>query len=141
MRLFGRKSRSFTLRPEPAGRGPELGTVPEIRVEAPPADDDDELRGRHVQQPPSSESRAACHSNGDHRVAVNDKRSTQCDDDEEDEGEGMGVKEKAPDPVSGDGEAAHAAGKPASSVGTRVLVVLKPSHPILPRPKRAVLSF
>uniref|UniRef100_L7M1F0 cAMP-dependent protein kinase type II regulatory subunit n=1 Tax=Rhipicephalus pulchellus TaxID=72859 RepID=L7M1F0_RHIPC len=91
MRLFGRKSRSFTLRPEPVGRGPELGTVPEIRVEAPPADDEDEQRRRHQQQQASLESqqRAACQSNGDHRVAaaVNDKRSTQCDDDDEDEDE------------------------------------------------------
>ncbi|XP_037498513.1 cAMP-dependent protein kinase type II regulatory subunit isoform X1 [Rhipicephalus sanguineus] len=95
MRLFGRKSRSFTLRPEPVGRGPELGTVPEIRVEAPPADDEDEQqqqqRRRHLQPSLESQQRAACHSNGDHHhqrvAAVNDKRSTQCDDDEEDEDE------------------------------------------------------
>lgn len=39
MRLFGRKSRSFTLRPEP---GPRLGSLPEIRVDAPPVDEEEE---------------------------------------------------------------------------------------------------
>uniref|UniRef100_A0A131XJZ3 cAMP-dependent protein kinase type II regulatory subunit n=2 Tax=Hyalomma TaxID=34625 RepID=A0A131XJZ3_9ACAR len=87
MRLFGRKSRSFTLRTEPVGRhGPELGTVPEIRVEAPPADDEDEnvQHGRHQQQ--LSDAQRACNSNGDQRIgALNDKRSTQCNDEDDDE--------------------------------------------------------
>ncbi|XP_050032121.1 cAMP-dependent protein kinase type II regulatory subunit isoform X1 [Dermacentor andersoni] len=89
MRLFGRKSRSFTLRPEPVGRGPELGTVPEIRVEAPPADDDDhhnqqqQQQQRRQQQQPESQHRA-CNSNGDQRI-VEDERSAQYDDDDGEE--------------------------------------------------------
>lgn len=92
MRLFGRKSRSFTLRPEPVGRGPELGTVPEIRVEAPPADDDDHHHNQQQRRQPESQQRA-CNSNGDQRNVENERSAPY--DDEDDEGMGSKRKEKA----------------------------------------------